>query len=60
MNLEKAKRMAGGDKDNFETITFRINGDVKAQFAEMCRQHNLSIGRLMRAFVEELLEEAEQ
>lgn len=55
MNLEKAKILASGDKDNGETITFRIDGETKKQFTAFCKEHNLSIGRLMRAMVQELM-----
>jgi len=58
MDLEKAKLLASGDQNNTETITFRIDSETKARFVEVCKEHNLSIGRLMRAVVNELIEDA--
>lgn len=57
MDLKKAKEIARGDSFHTETIAFRIDLESKEKFMELCKEHNISVGRLMRAFVAEMLEE---
>lgn len=57
MDIEKALLVAKGDAHNTETIAFRIDAQSKERFLELCKEYNLSVGRLMRAFVFEMLEE---
>ena len=57
MNLEKARALASGDINNTETIAFKINAEKKAAFVEFCKTENLSIGRLMRVMIDDLMEQ---
>ena len=56
MDLEKAKKLASGDAFHTETIAFRIDAEAKERLAAICKNNNLSIGRLMRAMVQEFNE----
>lgn len=58
MDLKKAKEIARGDAFHTETIAFRIDLDSKERFMDLCKENNISVGRLMRAFVAEMLEES--
>jgi len=60
MKLKRAIEVASGDRDNTETVTFRLSPEMKARFVALCKENNLSIGRLMRASVEELLNDSDK
>lgn len=58
MDLRKILEQGQGDSQNTEVIAFRISPAAKDKLLVLCKEQNVSLGRLFRAFVQELLEEA--
>lgn len=56
MNMRKILRESYGEADHNATIAFRLSEAQKEAFVSMCNEHNISIGRLMRALVREFME----
>jgi len=57
MDVNKINQRALGNPDRTEVIAFRMDVTKKQQLLELCQRDNLSVGRLMRALVDEYIEE---
>lgn len=53
MDLNKLK----GDKNNNETIAFRLPGELKTDLMGICDRHNLSVGKVMRELTTKFVKE---
>lgn len=54
MDLDKLR----GDKNNSETIAFRLPTDLKQELLDVCDYHRLSVGKVMRELVTVFVTEA--
>lgn len=57
MDVNKINQLAAGNPDRTEVIAFRLATEKKQQLLELCQRDNLSVGRLLRALVDEYIEE---
>ena len=57
MNVKRLLRESYGESDHNATVAFRISEQQKEEFMELCKERNISVGRLMRAMVREFMEE---
>lgn len=56
MNTEKLFAEAKGEDNHDATLSFRLSQDDKDALLVVCEKHRLSLGKLMRGLVKELLE----
>lgn len=53
MNIEEINRKSQGEAVNDSTLAFRLPESDKQKLLEICDRDGLSVGRLLRAMVQE-------
>lgn len=54
-NMNKVMDEAGADPAS-EVVNFRMTKEDKEYLVEFCRQHNLSVGKVIRSLVKQFIE----
>jgi len=60
MKLDAIKEQAGRDESLTEVTAFRLTAQEKEAFLAVCEQHRLSIGKTIRALLNEFVEQAKK
>lgn len=56
MNTDKLFENAKGEESHDATLSFRLSQEDKDALLIICDQHRLSLGKLMRGLVKELID----